>query len=231
MAQEAQGISRRSEQSSAPLSFAQQRLWLLQQLEPAHPSYNNLIQLRLSGPLQVTALQQSLNEILRRHEALRTTFALLEAQPTQLIAPTLALSMTTVNLRALAEAERKTQIQRLALQEVHWPFNLTSGPLIHACLLELDDEEHIFLLTLHHIIADGRSIDILLQELATLYRAYVTGHPSPLPELPIQYADFAIWQQQQLQGALLEEHLTYWKQRLDGAPTILQLPADHPRPA
>jgi amino acid adenylation domain-containing protein len=231
MIQKTQHISRRSERSVAPLSFAQQRLWFLQQLDPVNPGYNNLLMLRLAGPLQGTALQRGLDEIIRRHEILRTSFVLLEGQLMQRIASPFALPLARLDLRSLAATEPNAQIQRLALQEMHRPFDLTHGPLIRACLLELDDEAHILFLTLHRIIYDGRSIDILFQELAALYRADATGHPSPLPEPPIQYADFAIWQRQQLQGAFLEERLTYWKRRLDGALSILQLPADHQRPA
>src|SRR6266566_1290057 len=231
MTQEAQIISRQPEPRFAPLSFAQQRLWFLQQLEPANFSDNNIIPLRLSGQLQVTALQQSLNEVIRRHEVLRTSFLLVDNQLAQRIVPPFALPLAIVNLRTSVEAERNAQIQRIALQEVHRPFDLAHGPLIRVCLLELDKEEHILLLTLHHIVHDRRSIDILLQELAALYHASVIGSFAPLPELPIQYADFAVWQRQRFQGALLEEHLAYWKRRLDGAINVLQLPTDHSRPA
>ncbi|MBV9124651.1 MAG: amino acid adenylation domain-containing protein, partial [Planctomycetes bacterium] len=213
-----------------PLSFAQQRLWFLDQLEPGHPFYNIPAALRLTGALDVTALERSLAEIVRRHEVLRTTFAVEDGRPVQAIAPELTLSLPVVDLSGLPAAECESEVRRLAWEEAQRPFDLTRGPLERVTLLRLGDREHVLLLTLHHIVADGWSIGICLRELAALYTAFTSGRPSPLPELPIQYADFARWQRQWLQGDILDNQLAYWKERLAGVPA-LELPTDRPRPA
>jgi amino acid adenylation domain-containing protein len=213
-----------------PLSFAQERLWFLDQLEPCNSAYNIPLAVRLTGRLVVVALEQSLNEILRRHEALRTTFMVADGRPVQVIAPALVLTLAVEDLQELSEIEQAAEAQHLADEEAQRLFDLACGPLVRASLLRLGEEEHVLLLTLHHIVADGWSTEILFRELSILYEAFSTGKPSALPDLPIQYADFAVWQRQWLQGENLESRLSYWKSQLDGIST-LQLPTDRPRPA
>ncbi|UCF78981.1 MAG: non-ribosomal peptide synthetase, partial [Candidatus Eiseniibacteriota bacterium] len=214
-----------------PMSFAQERLWFLDQLEPGRPVYNIHIAVRLRGPLNVAALEQSLKEIVQRHEILRTTFSLVEGQPVQLIVPALTLTLPVVDLRNLSETEREAEAQRLTIEETQRPFDLARGPLLRATLLRLDEEGHVLLLTMHHIVSDEWSMEILFRELSALYEAFSRGKPSPLPELPIQYADFAVWQRQWLQGSGLEAQLPFWKKQLAGSPPLLNLPTDRLRPA
>ena len=213
-----------------PLSFAQQRLWFIDQLEPGNAAYNFPAAIRLNGPLNVTALERSVSEIVRRHEALRTTFTTVDGRPAQVIAPTLTVRLPVVNLRELPESDREAEVRRLAIEEARRPFNLAKGPLLRVTLLRLADEEHVGLLTMHHIVSDGWSTGILIREMAVLYEAFSGKRASPLPELPIQYADFAHWQREWLQGEVLETQLTYWKRQLLGA-SPLELPTDRPRPA
>src|SRR6266571_73474 len=220
-----------SEFKYSPLSFAQQQLWFLNQLEPENPFYNIPFALHLKGPLQVEVLERSLREIVRRHEALRTTFGTIDGLPQQVIAPSGPLSFALQDLRAIANEEQKAYVQQQILLEENRPFDLRVGPLLRTTLLQLAEEEHILLLVTHHIVADGWSLDVLMGELTQLYKAHLYGQLSPLAELPIQYADFALWQREWLQGEVLAEHLAYWKQRLADAPAVLQLPTDHPRPA
>jgi amino acid adenylation domain-containing protein len=213
-----------------PLSFAQQRLWFLEQLEPGSPFYNQPAAVRLTGALNLAVLEQSFNEIVRRHEILRTTFFMVEGQPVQAIAPTLTLTLPVVDLQELPEVARREEVRRIVAEEARQPFNLAEGPLLRGTLLQLGEAEHILLFTTHHIICDGWSRGVLIRELAALYEVFSSGKPSPLPELPIQYADFAVWQRQWLQGEVLEAQLTYWKQQLAGSPPVLELPTDRPRP-
>ena len=213
------------------LSFAQQRLWFFDQLEPGLSAYNIPAAVRLKGPLNLAALEQSLNEIVKRHESLRTTFGQVDGRPTQVIAPTLTIKLPVVDLRKLPASERETEVRRLVTAEAQRPFDLSQGPLLRGTVLRLGDEEHVGLLTMHHIVSDGWSTGILVRELATLYVAFCAGGSSPLPALPIQYADFAHWQRQWLQGEVLETQIAYWKQQLAGAPALIDLPTDHPRPA
>jgi len=227
-------IKPQSRESNAfPLSFAQQRLWFLNQFEPDSASYNLPRAVRLTGSLNLAALEQSFNEIIRRHEVLRTTFAYADGQPLQLISPALTLTLPVINLSAWSEAEREAEVRRLSLEESQQPFNLAQGPLLRITLLRLSEEEHVVLLTMHHIVSDAWSTGVLIRELAALYDAFSQGNPSPLPQLPIQYADFAYWQRQWLQGEILASQLAYWKQQLgDRLPLpILQLPTDHSRSA
>ncbi|HID51927.1 MAG TPA: non-ribosomal peptide synthetase, partial [Anaerolineae bacterium] len=217
--------------ATPPLSFAQQRLWFLEQLSPGNIAYNIPMALRLSGALDVAGLQQSLQEIARRHEALRTVFVEENGRPVQRILPDLPIDLPVTDLRHLPEAERESQAQALAVAEAKRPFDLATGPLIRAALLQLADDEYVALLTMHHIISDGWSMGVFIQEMATLYAAFAAGRPSPLPELPIQYADFAHWQREWLQGDALESQLAYWKEQLAGATPFLDLPTDRPRPA
>ncbi len=214
-----------------PLSFAQQRLWFLDQLEPESSFYNIPAALRLSGALDVKTFGRSLNEIIRRHEVLRTRFVSHNGQPVQVIEPATALPMPVVDLRALSAAAREQDIVRLANEEAERPFDLSTGPLIRASLLRTDERKHVLLLTLHHIASDGWSTEILLREFIALYEAFAHGRPSPLPELKLQYADFAYWQRQRLQGEGLSAQLAYWKERLSGAPALLELPTDRARPS
>jgi amino acid adenylation domain-containing protein/non-ribosomal peptide synthase protein (TIGR01720 family) len=226
-----QVVPRRQDLGSFPLSFAQERLWFLDQYEPDSPFYNIAAALRLTGPLNVAALEQSLNEILRRHEVLRAAFVIQKGRLVQVVAPELELGLPVVDLCGLPETRRKDETLRLATQEARQPFNLTRGPLLRVCLLWLGEEEHVALLTMHHIVSDGWSTGVLIQEIAALYGAFSTGKPSPLPEPSIQYADFACWQRQWLQGEVLESQLDYWRQRLGDSPPVLELPTDRPRSA
>ncbi|MEH2381704.1 MAG: amino acid adenylation domain-containing protein [Nostoc sp.] len=214
-----------------PLSFAQERLWFLDQLEPDSAAYNMPAAVRIEGNLQPTALERSISEIIRRHQVLRTNFAKQDGEAIQIIHPASDWQMTTIDLQALSANQRETEIQSLATTEAAKPFNLATDSLIRGTLLALSDSEHVLLLTMHHIVSDGWSIGVFIQELTTLYYAFVEGKPSPLPELPIQYADFALWQRQWLQGEELQKQLNYWQKQLAGAPALLELPTDYPRPA
>ncbi|HEY0606685.1 MAG TPA: condensation domain-containing protein, partial [Herpetosiphonaceae bacterium] len=227
-------IPRRSPDDSAPLSFAQERLWFLDQLQPGSAFYNEPVAVRLTGALDVAALQQCLNAIVRRHETLRTTFAppeSVDGSPRQVIAPTLTIELPILDLRDLPAAEREAEAERLGAAEVARPFDLTAGPLLRAVLLRLADNDHIALLTCHHIIFDGWSAGVLVEELATFYAAFATGTTSAPPNLPIQYADYAVWQREWLQGETLDRQLDYWRRQLNDAPPTLDLPTDYQRPA
>jgi len=216
-----------SRDATLPLSFAQARLWFLEQLVPGNPFYNVPTAVRLTGSLNIAALEQTFNDIVRRHEALRTTFKMVSGQPVQVIAPKLSVYLPLVDLQ-LPAAAQEIQVQRLATVESQRPFDLVQGPLLRVQLLVLGAAEHVLLLTMHHIVADGWSIGVLMRELGVLYAAKISGQPSPLPDLPIQYADFAYWQRQWLHEVLYTQ-LTYWQQQLDDLP-VLNLPTDRPRP-
>ncbi|MEH2121101.1 condensation domain-containing protein [Nostoc sp.] len=223
-------IQRRSQRSPAPLSFAQQRLWFLYQLDITSNAYNVSGFLRFTGSLNVTALEHSLNEIVQRHESLRTNFKIIEGEPVQIIAPFLSIVLPIVDLQKLPKNQLEQEIQRLTTKEAQLFFNLAQEPLLRPILLHLSKTEYLMQLTIHHIAIDGWSISVFVRELTALYKAFCVGLPSPLPELPIQYADFALWQRQWLQGERLESQITYWKKRLDSLP-CLQLPTDRPRQA
>ncbi|MEH2285035.1 MAG: amino acid adenylation domain-containing protein [Nostoc sp.] len=212
------------------LSFGQERLWFLDQLVPNHAFYNVSEAFRLRGVLNATILEQSLNEIINRHEILRTTYSSLKGQPIQVIHSTFPIKLLVVNLQGLSPDDRESQVRQIILEEAQRPFDLVQGPLLRTTLLQLSSEEHIFLLNLHHILCDDWSLNVLFEELSTLYQAFSTGNPSPLPDLVIQYADFAAWQRQWLQGEILDNQLTYWQQHLSGSLPILELPTDYPRP-
>jgi amino acid adenylation domain-containing protein len=214
-----------------PLSFAQERLWFLEQLEPGTPTYNMASTLRLQGGLDVDALARSLAEIVRRHEVLRTRFAAVDGRPIQVIAPPPPPSLPRIDLAALPPPAREAEAQRIARREALRPFDLATGPLYRWLLVDLSPTDRLLLLTVHHIVSDGWSTGVLGRELDTLYRAFATGQPSPLPELRLQYADFAIWQRRWLHGDVLERQLAYWRAQLASAPPLLELPADHPRPS
>jgi myxalamid-type nonribosomal peptide synthetase MxaA len=229
-------IPRRSERGEPPpLSFAQQRLWFLQQLEPDSAFYNLSAALRLKGRLDLAALDRAIGEIVRRHEVLRTRFPAPDGEPRQVIAAKLALEIPVIDLSGSPAEGREAAAEALAHEEALRPFDLARGPLLRAKLLHLGPwgeagADHILLFTLHHAIADGWSIDVLIREFAALYRAFGAGRPSPLPEPPIQYADYALWQRDELRGAALDGLLDYWRGQLDGAPALLELPTDRPRP-
>ena len=214
-----------------PLSYAQQRFFFLDQWEPDSPLYNVSLTVHLTGQLEVRVLERVLNTLVERHEALRTTFSIVDGQPVQAISPALPMTFPILDLTRLDEQARKAQVQHLVNKEAQLPFDLTRGPLVRLHLLRLSTKSHSLLLTMHHIISDGWSLNIFVQELADLYGAFAAEKPSPLPELPIQYVDFALWQPGWLQGETLKIQLDYWKRQLDGASPVLELPVDHPRPA
>jgi amino acid adenylation domain-containing protein len=224
-------IPRVSHRQSAPLSFAQQRLWLIDQLEPESPLYNVPVVLRLTGRLDTAALARSFGEIIRRHEVLRTVFSSEQGQPVQRVSAVCALALARVDLGGVPSARRGSEALRLAAREIQRPFDLRKGPLLRVLLVQLGDAEHLLALTMHHIVSDGWSMGVLVKEMAALYAAFCVGLSSPLPELPIQYADFAHWQREWLQAAVLEPQLAFWRQCLRGAPPLLEVPADRPRPA
>lgn len=214
-----------------PLSFAQQRFWLIEQLQPDSSAYNECVAfLRLEGPLNVAALEQSLNEIRHRHEVLRTTFTSVNGQPIQRISPYAPVALSAIDLREFPPFQREAIAQRHATEAAQQPFDLEQGPLLRVKLLRLKQEEYIFLVTIHHIIYDGWSHSVFIQELSELYKAFSNHNPSPLPELPIQYADFAQWQRQWLQGKILQSQIDYWMQQLSGNLPVLHLPIDRPQP-
>ncbi|MEM7580783.1 MAG: amino acid adenylation domain-containing protein [Cyanobacteria bacterium P01_A01_bin.80] len=213
----------------SPLSFSQQHMWLVDQLEPGNPAYNRPTNISLTGTLNVAALEKSLNEIIRRHEILRTSFKEVNGQLFQKINSSISLKLPIVDLTNLHD-NQEIEVQHLATKEAQQTFDLTQTPLLKAILVRLDEQKHILLLIMHHIIFDGWSMGVLLKELAVLYEAFSTGKPSPLPELPIQYADYAVWQRKWLTGKVLDEQLNYWKQQLAGANPRLELPTDSPRP-
>jgi amino acid adenylation domain-containing protein/FkbH-like protein len=217
--------------SSFPLSFAQQRLWFLGQLEGPSATYNIPMALRLAGALDVAALQHCLDRIVQRHEVLRTHFAMMDGMVVQIIAPHLEIPLPFIDLQPIGESLRETELQRFVIHEAQQPFDVSENPLWRVTLLRLTDDEHVLLLTMHHIISDDRSVNVLVKEVAALYHAYITDTPAALPELPIQYADFAHWQRQWLTGEALQTQVNYWKEQLDGAPPLLELPTDHPRPS
>ncbi|WP_235526606.1 non-ribosomal peptide synthetase [Nostoc piscinale] len=215
-----------SRDKDLPLSFAQQRIWFLYQLDGESSFYNESFQLRIVGKLSVTALEQSINEIIRRHEVLRTNFPTVEGVPTQVIRPNLTITIPVIDVQDLTEAS----VKQIVTQEVSQPFDLETDPLVRVTLLRQEPESHLLILTMHHIIMDGWSMGIFFKELAALYPAFTQGKASPLPELTIQYADFALWQRQWLTQEVQEKQLNYWKQQLAGAPPLLELPTDSPRP-
>jgi amino acid adenylation domain-containing protein len=222
-------IPHRRETGLAPLSSAQQRLWFINQLEPESPFYNIPAAFRLTGELNIGALEQSLSEIGRRHEALRTTFRIVEEQPAQVINPPRLHELPLIDLRSLPESERENQFNRLASDAAQRSFNLSEGPLMRASVLLLSEDRCGLLLNMHHIISDGWSLRIFIKELDELYAAFRTASRSPLSEPAIQYTDFSVWQQQWLAAGALEAQLNYWRQQLAGVSGVLELPADRPR--
>lgn len=213
------------------LSFAQQRLWFLEQLEPGSFIYNCPAAVRLRGPLSAASLAQTVSEVTRRHESLRTVFRSVAGQPFQLIKPAGHLMPALVDLSGLSEPSREVEGRRLSSEEAQEGFDLSRGPLMRASLLKLEADKHILLVTMHHIISDGWSLGVFFGEIGTLYGAYVVGGPSPMYELPIQYVDYACWQRGWLQGEVMDAQVSYWRSRLEGALPLLELQYDHPRPA
>jgi amino acid adenylation domain-containing protein len=214
-----------------PLSFAQERLWFMDQLQPGSAFYNIPLALRLTGALDVPALGRALAEVVRRHEALRTVFREADGAPVQVIPPFAGFDLPVEELSGLGAKKREATVLRRATDEAARPFDLAEGPLFRAKLLRLKDDEHVLLACMHHIVGDGWSLGVLFRELAALYPAFRDGAASPLAPLPIQYADYAVWQRAQLAGPALERQLAYWRHQLDGSPPLLELPTDHPRPA
>jgi len=213
-----------------PLSYAQQRLWFLDQLEPNSPFYNISLALHLAGNLQVDVLEKSLQEIIQRHESLRTNFATIEGNPVQVIKPESNWQLTLVNGKDSPKYREEQEIKKWLEIRSHQPFDLANDSLIRATLLKLSDTEHFLLICLHHIVSDGWSMGVFIEELTTLYNAYTKGLEPLLQELPIQYADFAIWQREYLQGEIRQNQLNYWQKQLAAAPALLHLPTDYPRP-
>jgi amino acid adenylation domain-containing protein len=213
-----------------PLSFAQERLWFLDRLEPGGALYNVPAALRATGALDAAALEAALNGIVRRHEALRTTFDQHEGRPFQAVAPAVYVPVPRVDLTALPEERRQDELRRVLEVEAAQPFDLFRGPLLRTLLVRADEDDWAMLLNLHHIVSDGWSVGVLTAELAALYRASLEGRPAALPPLPVQYADYAVWQRHWLRGDVLDAQTAYWRERLQGIRTVLDLPTDHPRP-
>jgi alpha-ketoglutarate-dependent taurine dioxygenase len=224
-------IKPRRDAGPTPVSFAQRRMWFLQQLEPQSPAYNLPCVFRLNGPLDVAVLERTLTEIVRRHEVLRTSFAFDGDELVQVVSPAGPARIEVTDLSGEPEAGREALVSRLALEYARRPFDLARGPLYRVALLRLGTEEHVVLFALHHIASDGWSTGILTREVATLYDAYSRGLASPLAELPVQYADFAVWQHEWLRDEMLERQLAYWRELLGDTPPTLELPTDRPRPA
>jgi amino acid adenylation domain-containing protein len=214
-----------------PLSFAQQRLWLVDQLAPESASYNIPGVLRLLGQLNIDVLDRTFTEIARRHASLRTIFTVVDDQPMQLISPLELVHLPLADLSELSILDRETEIEERAHAEARRPFDLRQGPLWRGQLLRVSSDEHVLLFTLHHIIGDGWSLGVLFKELCAIYEAFSLGLPSPLAELTIQYVDYALWQREWLQGEVLRDHLNYWREALKGAPPVIELPTDRARPA
>jgi amino acid adenylation domain-containing protein len=214
-----------------PLSFAQERLWFLDRLEPGSAAYNISDALRLDGALDVPALERTLSEVVRRHEALRTSFVEGGRGPAQIIHPPRPVDLQVRDLSGLPQAERETEARRMTIEDQRRPFDLAAGPLLRVSLLRLGEREHVLLFSVHHIVSDGWSMGVLVREVGALYSAYRSGGTSPLPGLPVQYGDYARWQRSWLQGEVLDGRVAWWRERLAGAPALLPLPADRQRPA
>ena len=214
-----------------PASFAQRRLWFVSRMEEAAAAYNVPVAVRLRGSLDARVLRRALAEVVRRHEALRTTFRARDGEPVQVVAPPAPLPLPLLDLATLPEPGREAALRTLVRAAARRPFDLEAGPLFRAALVRLGGEEHALLCEVHHIVSDGWSIGVLFRELEVLYGAFARGEPSPLEELPVQYADWAHWQQERLSGEALDRQLAWWREQLAGTPTLLELPTDRPRPA
>ncbi|MCI0354403.1 MAG: condensation domain-containing protein, partial [Acidobacteria bacterium] len=219
-----------SREGTLPVSFAQQRLWFLDQLEPGSSFYNSPGAIRLYGELNVAAMEATYNEMVRRHEVLRTTFGAVDGQPVQVVHPPSRRLLPLVDLTVLDPIEREAQAAVLIAEDAGTCFDLARGPLLRPYLIRLGPAEHWMCFTMHHIVTDEGSMAVLVREVAVLYEAFSQGRPSPLSELAVQYADYAVWQRNWLQGEVLEQQLQYWRRQLAGAPPVLELPADWARP-
>jgi amino acid adenylation domain-containing protein len=228
-AAQASRIPKRPEGQAPPLSFAQQRMWFLEQLTPGTAAYNIPAAVHMKGQLDMEALEESLNDVVRRHESLRTTFQVVDEQPVQIVSEMTPVELEVISLLDMEDAEREDQARFIAEQEAQTPFDLSMGLPFRARLLHIGAQEYIFLLTLHHIVSDELSLGILVEELGTIYSSRLANKKPMLPVLPIQYGDYAAWQREWLQGEVLEKQLAYWREQLEGAPAMLELPADHPR--
>ncbi len=229
--QELQTIPKLVNRETIPLSFAQQRMWFWEQLQPGNSIYHVAEAFHLQGDLNVEVLQQSLDVIVAHHEALRTNFITQDGNPVQVIQPPSPVELLIFNLQNYSDSDRHTQIENLLQQQTQRPFNFASDLMLRGCLLRIDQQEHILLLVMHHIASDGWSMGILWQQLTQLYQAFISNQPNPIAELPIQYADYAVWQRQWLRGEILDNQLQYWQQQLAGAPPVIELPTDRPRPS
>jgi hypothetical protein len=226
----ARTIPPRPQGANVPLSFAQRRLWFLHQLIPDENFYNICSAVRLTGHLDLGALADTLGEIERRHEVLRTSFVAVGGSPAQTVHQPGCVRLLMVDLRDLPRERREAAAKVLLAEAADRPFDLTEVPLARVVVFKLEEDSHVVLLAMHHIICDAWSMELLLREVTLLYEAYATGKPSPLPDLPVQYADYACWQEKRLEEGLMNKQLSYWKGRLAGAQTRLNLPADRPRP-
>ncbi len=225
-----QRIPRISHHSEARLSFAQERMWFLYQLDPFSPVYHRPSNLRLRGPLNVRALERAWNAIVERHEVLGTCFSSRDGRPEQRMSEIQPWLLEQVDLSGLPPDQREFEARRLAVAEGCRPFNLERGPVVRARLVRLGEHDHVLLRTFHHIVFDGWSDDIFNRELATSYGSFAAGAATSVPELPLQYADFAAWQRGRLQGAMMEAEVAHWRKQLEGAPALLELPTGRPRP-
>ncbi len=223
-------IVRIDRDGALPLSFAQQRFWFLSQFEPNSSSNNMPVVVRFTGLLNVAVLEKSIHALICRHEVLRTHFPAVDGQPTQVIVSDVDFTLPVIDLRHFPDEQRESEALRLATEEARRPFDLEHGPILRLMLLHLRDDEYLLVWNMHCMICDGASSDVFYRDLTALYSAFVDGKPSPLPDLPVQYVDFAHWQRQWLQGEVLESQINYWKQKLDGVLPVINLPTDHPRP-
>ncbi len=226
-----QRIPRRGHRGPSPLSFAQERIWFLDQLASGRPVYNIVDVVEFDGPSGPETIKRALNELIRRHEVLRTSFVEEDGQPVQIVSPAVDLKTREADLTILPEQEREQQWTRLAREQGRRPFDLSKAPLLRGTVVRLSEQHYLLLLAVHHIIADEWSMEVLHHELHQIHEAFAKNLPSPLPELPIQYADFTCWQREWLTEEVLDQQASYWKKELSGAPTILELPTDKPRPA
>jgi hypothetical protein len=213
------------------LSYAQRQMWVIDQMQPGTPAYNLPVAYRIRGHLDVKALENSFNEVIKRHEILRTIFTIKDNEPVQIIHPELGIKINNISLEKIPKNEREIQVQKLASEEAIKSFDLSKLPLIRVSLYKLEEQEHVLVITFHHIVADGWSIGLIFNELDTLYRGFTTGSATSLPELQIQYADYALWQRQRLLESSYQDQFAYWQNQLKGTLPILELPSDKPRPA
>nr|NCS29801.1 AMP-binding protein [Microcystis aeruginosa F13-15] len=223
-------IPSRNPSQLVPLSFSQERLWFLYQLEANGYTYNMAFRFQIEGNLDIDIFRKALETIMQRHELLRTCFQEVDEIPRQIIKPKIQLNLPLVDLQSLSSREQTQELERLTEQEIYTPFDLTQAPLMRTFLVKLKADSYLLFLSLHHSIFDGWSMKVLLQELSRLYEAFLQKQSNPLPDLPIQYGDFAVWQRQQLQGDKLTQEVNYWQQQLTGIPPLLEIPTDHPRP-